>query len=316
MFEAVLEEIRKHDTIIIHRHSKPDGDAIGSQIGLMQMLLDNFPEKKIRVVGDPSRRFSFIGGNDMDMVEDSEYRNALAILLDTGSMSLISDDRFRTAARTVRIDHHVFSSQIAEVEVIDPSYESCAGLVTEMAMECGLKVSSRAATALFLGIVTDSGRFRFDSTSEGTFRRVAFLMQSGIDTNSLYSNLYATSIDSLRLKSWFVDRIRFTGNKVAYFYITKEEIAEKEMTAHDAVRGFVNTMSDLAGVRIWAAFAENKEEGTVEVELRSSLCNINPIAVKYGGGGHEQASGTIVPDKETAMALLKDLDLLAGGLEV
>jgi phosphoesterase RecJ-like protein len=314
MFEAVLEEIRKHDTIIIHRHKNPDGDAIGSQLGLKYLLLDNFPEKKIRVVGEPARRFTSFGGTDMDIIDDTEYRNALAILLDTGAPSLISDDRFRTAARTVRIDHHVFSSQIADVEVIDPSYESCAGLVTELAIEGNLKVSKKAATVLFMGIVSDSGRFRYESTSSGTFRRASFLMQYDIDTNFVYLNFYVTSLSSLRLKSWFIDRIRFTGNRVAYFYVSSEEVEEKGITAHDAVRGYVNTMADLEGVRIWVAFAENGEEGTVEVELRSCGPNVNPIAVKYGGGGHEQASGTIVPDTDTAMALLEDLDQLAGNI--
>ena len=314
MFEAVLDEIRKYDTIIIHRHKNPDGDAIGSQLGLKQLLLDNFPEKKIRVVGEPGRRFPAFGGTDMDIVDDTEYRDALAILLDTGAPGLISDDRFRTAARTVRIDHHVFSSQIADVEVIDPSSESCAGLVTELAIECNLKVTTRAATSLFMGIVSDSGRFRYDSISSGTFRRASFLMQFNIDTNFVYTNFYVTSLSALRLKSWFIDRIRFTGNKVAYYYVSSEEVAEKGITAHDAVRGYVNTMADLEGVRIWVAFAENGEEGTVEVELRSCGTNINPIAVKYGGGGHEQASGAIVPDTETAMALLEDLDQLAGNI--
>ena len=126
--------------------------------------------------------------------------------------------------------------------------------------------------------------------------------------------LYVTSLSALRLKSWFIDRIRFTGNKVAYYYITSEEVEEKGITTHDAVRGYVNTMADLEGVRIWVAFAENGKEGTVEVELRSCGPNVNPIAVKYGGGGHEQASGAIVPDTDTAMALLEDLDQLAGNI--
>lgn len=312
MFEAVIEEIRRFDTIIIHRHDNPDGDAIGSQIGLMHLLLDNFPEKKIRVVGEPSRRFAFIGGNDIDIVEDTEYKNALAVVLDTPVLQMISDDRFRTAARTVRIDHHIFSSPIADVEVVDSSYESCAGLVAEFAIECNLKVSTRAATALFMGIVSDSGRFRFESISSGTFRRASFLMQFDIDTQFVYNNLYATSLESLRLRGWFAERIRFTGNKAAYYYVSSEEVESKGITAHEAVRGYVNTMADLEGVSCWVAFAENPKEGTVEVELRSSGSDIHKIAVKYGGGGHLHASGTIVKDKETAMALLKDLDQLAG----
>ncbi|MBQ6124475.1 MAG: bifunctional oligoribonuclease/PAP phosphatase NrnA [Spirochaetales bacterium] len=310
MFEAVLEEIRRADTIIIHRHDNPDGDAIGSQVGMMHLLLDNFPDKKVRIVGDETRFFGFLAFQGMDNVEDTEYEEALAIILDTSAVQLISDDRYRLARRTVRIDHHIFISQIADVEVIDPSYESCAGLVTEFAIECGLTISSKAATALYTGIVTDSGRFRYDATSSGTFRRVSVLMEHDIDINYVYQRLYLTSINTVRLKAKFMLKIRFTGNKVAYYYTTKEELEELGITAHSAVRGYVNTMADLEGVGIWVAFAEKPDTGEVQCELRSSEININPIAVKYGGGGHAKASGATVPDKDTAMAMLQDLDRL------
>ena len=310
MFEAVLEEIRRADTIIIHRHDNPDGDAIGSQVGMMHLLLDNFPDKKVRIVGEETRFFDFLAFQGMDNVEDAEYEDALAIILDTSAVQLISDDRYRLARRTVRIDHHIFISQIADVEVIDPSYESCAGLVAEFAIECGLTISSKAATALYTGIVTDSGRFRYDATSSGTFRRVSVLMEHDIDINYVYQRLYLTSINTVRLKAKFMLKIRFTGNKVAYYYTTKEELEELGITAHSAVRGYVNTMTDLEGVGIWVAFAEKPDTGEVQCELRSSEININPIAVKYGGGGHAKASGATVPDKDTAMAMLQDLDRL------
>ena len=310
MFEAVLEEIRRADTIIIHRHNNPDGDAIGSQVGMMHLLLDNFPDKKVRIVGEETRFFDFLAFQGMDNVEDAEYEDALAIILDTSAVQLISDDRYRLAKRTVRIDHHLFISQIADVEVIDPSYESCAGLVAEFAIECGLTISSKAATALYTGIVTDSGRFRYDATSSGTFRRVSVLMEHDIDINYVYQRLYLTSINTVRLKAKFMLKIRFTGNKVAYYYTTKEELEELGITAHSAVRGYVNTMTDLEGVGIWVAFAEKPDTGEVQCELRSSEININPIAVKYGGGGHAKASGATVPDKDTAMAMLQDLDRL------
>lgn len=310
MFEAVLEEIRRADTIIIHRHNNPDGDAIGSQVGMMHLLLDNFPDKKVRIVGEETRFFDFLAFQGMDNVEDTEYEEALAIILDTSAVQLISDDRYRLARRTVRIDHHLFISQIADVEVIDSSYESCAGLVAEFAIECGLTISSKAATALYTGIVTDSGRFRYDATSSGTFRRVSVLMEHDIDINYVYQRLYLTSINTVRLKAKFMLKIRFTGNKVAYYYTTKEELEELGITAHSAVRGYVNTMTDLEGVGIWVAFAEKPDTGEVQCELRSSEININPIAVKYGGGGHAKASGATVPDKDTAMAMLQDLDRL------
>ena len=114
MFAQILQEIINYETIIIHRHSSPDGDAMGSQIGLKNLLQDNFPEKKIYAVGDGARRFSFMDGSVMDEIEDGVYENALAIILDCGSSSLISDERYKTAAKTVRFDHHIYCEKIAD----------------------------------------------------------------------------------------------------------------------------------------------------------------------------------------------------------
>ena len=314
MFEAVLEEIRKHDTIIIHRHRNADGDASGSQIGLMYLIMDNFPGKKVYVVGDPVTRYDSIAGKGMDMIENSVYDGALAIIVDTPSVHLLCDDRYGLAARTVRIDHHLFSGQIADVEVIQPSYESCAGLITKFAIECGLKISSRAATALFMGTVTDSGRFRYDSISVGTFERTAVLMKAGIDVNSIYQDLYTTDIDFMKLKARFMLDFELTEHKVAYYYVPASRLQELGINAHTATRAFVNVMADLEGVHIWAAFAENALTGNVECEIRAADCIVCPVAVKYGGGGHDKACGATVADRETAMAMLHDLDQMAADI--
>ena len=146
MFEEALRAIRQYDTVIIHRHKNPDGDAMGSQAGLYNIIKDNYPQKAVYMVGDPSDRYGFIAGRPMDEIPDSLYENALAVILDTSAEALISDDRYKKAAGTLRIDHHLFISKIADIEIVDPSYESCAGLVTQMAIESGLKVSSEAAS--------------------------------------------------------------------------------------------------------------------------------------------------------------------------
>ena len=314
MFEAVLEEIVRHDTIIIHRHRNADGDASGSQIGLMHIIRKNFPEKKVFVVGDPSTRYDTIAGKGMDLVETSMFSGALAIIVDTPTVSLLFDDRYTLADRSVRIDHHVFSSRIADVEVIDPSYESCAGMITDFAAECGLTITPEAATALFMGTVTDSGRFRFDCVSAATFRRAAMLMEAGVDVNSVYQGLYSTDIGFTKLKARFMLNFSLTENKVAYYYVTSAELKEMGISANTATRAFVNTMSDLEGVHIWVAFAENPENGSVQCELRASDVVVRPVAVKYGGGGHDKACGATVPDRETAMSMLHDLDQMAADI--
>ncbi len=310
MFTNILEEIKNAQTIIIHRHKNPDGDAMGSQIGLKHILRDNFPGKKIFAVGDHPGRYSFMEDSAMDEVADEVYANALAIVLDTSAKHLISDERYTTAKRTARLDHHIFVETICQTEVTDTGFESCCGLITAFAMECGLEVSALAAKSLYTGMVTDSGRFRFDSTTSQTFRLAAFLMERKFDTGDIFRELYADDFDRIRLKAQFTLKIQFTDKKVAYIYTTREELAATGADTFSISRGMVGTMGDIRGVDIWVNFTET--DSGVLCELRSSKYNINPIAVKYGGGGHAKASGANVADRETAMQMLADLDAMIG----
>ena len=308
MFEKLLEKIQAFDRIIIHRHTNPDGDALGSQIGLKHILLENFPGKEVYIVGDDAGHYSFMDDSTMDQIPDSHYEDALAIVLDTSARKLISDERYTCAKATARIDHHLFVEEICETEVIGTSYESCCGLIAAFAMECGLRLTPLAAKSLYTGMVTDSGRFRYDATSSQTFRMAAFLMEQNFDTNEIYRNLYADDFSKLQLRAKFILKIRFSPKNVAYIYTTREEMEELGMDTFSISRGMVSTMSDIRGVDIWVNFTET--ERGVACELRSSKYNINPIAVKYGGGGHAKASGATVNTKEEAMAMLADLDAM------
>ena len=310
MFEAILEKIRAYDRIILHRHSNPDGDAIGSQVGLKHILKENFPEKQIYAVGDPAKRYSFMADSVMDVLPDEAWQGALAIILDCSAKALISDERYTLAETTARIDHHIFCETIAAVEVTDTSYESCCGLIAEFARECSLRLNPVAATSLFTGMVTDSGRFRYDSTTAQTFRLAAFLMEQPIDTNEIYRNLYADDLAQKQLRAHFTTKIQVTERSVAYIYTTLEEMKALNADTFTVSRGMVGTMSDTKGIDVWVNFTET--EAGVLCELRSSRYNINPIAVKYGGGGHAKASGATVKDRATAMAMLADLDQLTG----
>ena len=308
MFKEVFKLIKKYDRIIIHRHNFPDGDAIGSQLGLAALLKDNFKNKEIYAVGDEPTRLPWMSGK-LDEIPDDYYTNALAIILDCGSAHLICDDRYKTAAATVRIDHHIFCGKIADVEVIDNSFESACGMVAMLAKECKLKLSVESATALYTGMVTDSGRFVFDSTSARTFELAAFLMSQPIDMNELNYNLYSEDFDKIIEKADNMHKIKFTENKVAYIYTAREDLPANSDAAPIVSTGLVGLMRDIKGVHIWVNFTES-DDG-VHTEIRSNKFNINPVAVKYGGGGHKKASGCTVPDKATAMNLLADLNALA-----
>ena len=308
MFEKIIELIEKYDKIIIHRHQKPDGDALGSQLGLLGIIRDSYPEKKVYAVGDMTPRYAFMAERGMDELEDSEYEGALAIILDTSAKELISDSRYTTAAATARLDHHLFVEKIADEEVTDSSFESCCGLVAAMAMEAGLSVSASSAKALYTGMITDSGRFRYSSTSANTFRLAAFLIEKGFDTADIYRNLYSDELFFIQLRAKFVLRINVTPDRVGYIYTTKEQAEEYGADSFTLSRGMVNVMSEVKGIDSWVNFTET--ESGVLCEIRSSLYNINPIAVKYGGGGHQMASGATLRDRDEAMSLLEDLNAL------
>ena len=310
MFEAILKDLQAFNRIIIHRHGRPDGDAIGSQVGLKYILKENFPEKEVYAVGDAPGFFGFVEGSEVDEIPDSFYEDALAVILDCGGANMINDNRYTLAKKTIRMDHHLFTGAIADNEVIDSSYESCCGLVAHLAKESGLRLNPIAAKALYTGMVTDSGRFRYDATTSRTFCLASFLLETPFDITEIYRHLYADSIEGKKLKAKFVLKIQFTPNNVAYIYTTKEEVAELGVDLFTISRGMVNTMADIKNVNIWCNFTET--DNGVQCELRSSIYNINPIAVKYGGGGHAKASGATVADYETAMAMLEDLNKVAG----
>ena len=307
MISKAFDAIKKYDVIIIHRHSNPDGDAMGSQIGLKRVLQVNFPDKKIYAVGDDARRFSFMDGSKMDTVDDAAYKKgALAIVLDTSAKSLISDERYALAETVLRIDHHIFVEDIADIDIDDTSFESCCGLVAYLVREWGLEVDSYAAKALFTGMVTDSGRFYYDSVTPRTFELASFLLSKGFNPGEIYANLYADTYENVKKRAQFVLSIQFTKNNVAYSYSDKARVEALGMEAQAVSRGYVNTIGDLKGVDAWVNFTEC-EQGVL-CEIRSKNLNINQIAVAHGGGGHLKASGATLKDKQEALQVLDELD--------
>ena len=174
----------------------------------------------------------------------------------------------------------------------------------------GLQLLKRSATALFTGMVTDSGRFRYDSVNARTFSLASFLMSAGIDTTSLYRELYAEDLERAKFRASFLQKIcRYKDSCVAYIFNTAEEL--RQMGVDDPFqvsRGMVNVMADLKGIDIWVNFTEDGDK--VLCELRSSCYNVQPIAVKYGGGGHKKACGADVRDFAMAMEMLEDLKKL------
>lgn len=304
----ILEQIKAHDVIIIHRHARPDGDALGSQIGFKESLVHNFPKKKIFAVGDTSDRLSFIG--NIDDIQDEVYNNALVFVLDTADTHMISDERYKNGKVMIKIDHHISNNDYGDINLVDTSYESCAGLVAQFILDVGLELNQAAAQALFTGIITDSGRFRYDSTNARTFRIVSSLLETGFTPSTIYDQLYVEDLENVRLRAYFMLNFQTTKNQVAYMINKKEDVEKFGVDFFTISRGMVNTMAGIRGISVWANFTWDEKVQGIVVELRSNQFNINQIAVKYGGGGHRLASGATLPSWDVVDAMLQDLDQL------
>lgn len=306
MYDKILKLINDFDTIVIHRHKNPDMDAYGSQLGLKKIIELNFPKKKVYVVGDENN-FAFLGA--MDVIDDSIYSNALAIVVDVAVKALVSDDRYKLAKHVLVIDHHLNSSDIADTEFINSDCIACAQIIADMAMTKDLKLDKEAATVLFGGLATDSGRFLYPNTTAKSFEIAAFLTREGADIQYIYENLYTETLNFKKLKGYFINNFKTTKNNVAYM---KNDLSVKEefnVTTFVVSRAMVNQMSGIEGIEIWANFTMD-ENGKIQSELRSKKVPIVDIAKKYGGGGHLLACGCTLSSFEDANLVLADLDQL------
>lgn len=308
MENKLLSKINEFNTIIIHRHSRPDGDALGSQVGLREVLVETYPQKRVLMTGDESERYQFIG--KMDSVLDDDYQGALVIVLDSAEEHMISDGRYKNGAYLVKIDHHIPRNDFGDLQIVDTSYESCAGLIADFIFRNNLKLTTDGAKALFTGIVTDSGRFRFDSISPRTFEYAGKLLEYGFNVNEIYNNLYLEDLKMIKLRARFITNFQLTAQNVAYTMTTAEEIKEYNSDLFTISRGMVNTMGGIKGIDIWVNFTEDEDSNSVITEIRSNKYNINKIATKYGGGGHQFASGATLKSFDEARRLLADLDKL------
>ena len=305
MYKQFLKKIKEYGTIIIHRHGRPDGDALGSQIGLKEAILATYPYKKVYAVGDINSKLTFIG--DVDTIEDSVYNNALVIVLDSSDTNMINDERYKLGRFIIKVDHHISNCNYGDLNIVDTSEISCASLLAKIIFSNNMKLTSHGARALFTGIVTDSGRFRYSGVSSETFTIASKLLKYDFDFNEIYNNLYVEDLEIVKLRAEMVSKFKISEKGVAYLFNTQEDIKKYNTDIFTISRGMVNVMAGIKGIDIWANFTE-EENKKVIVELRSSKYNVNQIAVKYGGGGHKFASGATVEGLHVIEDIIKDLE--------
>lgn len=307
MYKQFLNKIKEYGTIIIHRHGRPDGDALGSQIGLKEAILATYPYKKVYAVGDMNDKLKFIG--DVDIINDDIYKNALVIVLDSSDTTMINDDRYKLGRYIIKVDHHISNCNYGNLNIVDTNEVSCASLLAKIIFNCNMKLTSVGARALFTGIVTDSGRFRYNSVTSDTFIIASKLLKYNFDFNEIYNNLYIEDIDIVKLRANMVLSFKTSPKGVAYLTNTQEDIKKYNTDLFTISRGMVNVMSGIKGIDVWANFTED-ESGKIICEFRSTKYNVNQVAVKYGGGGHKFASGATIENSNIINNVIADLENL------
>ena len=308
MFEELRKIIEANDSIVIFGHIFPDGDCYGSQIGLRDLIRLNYPEKKVYAVGSGLHRFFKLIG-EMDKVNDDVIKESLAVLLDGNDVSRMEDQRVSTAKEFIKIDHHIENYRFTEGKfVINNNANSTAEMILQMAKESGWKFNPTISNALFLGILTDSGRFQYIEDFPLAFHEVAFLCENGANPKAINDILNLTVESALKFKGYVFNNYRKTKTGVIYLTFKYKTLKRLHVSPNKAGT-MVNLLANVVGYPIWAFFCENPD-GTCHAEFRSSGPGVQPIVAKYGGGGHYLAAGVTLDDmsEETVAKLIKDCD--------
>lgn len=310
--EQILKNIKEYNTIIIHGHQRPDGDCYGSQFGLKGIINASFPEKKVYIVGGQCELASFLG--EMDVIPDELYTGALAIVVDTATAERVSDQRFLTADYVIKIDHHIPVDNYGNYQYVDDNKPACCQIITELYQKFSseLVLSKEAAVALYTGILTDTGRFKFDSVHSDTFRTAALLLDKGVDISYIDNKLSVETINSLKLRGYVLLNFEMTEAGFAYIKMTRDVIEKFGVSDEDAASQ-VSTISTIEGCPVWGLFMDYPNE--IRIRLRSRGPAIDALANKYNGGGHAKACGAKLANWEQLPEFINDVDELLKNIQ-
>ncbi|NEU29888.1 bifunctional oligoribonuclease/PAP phosphatase NrnA [bacterium LRH843] len=305
MIHSILDEISRFDTIIIHRHERPDPDALGSQLGLAQVIRERYKEKNVFVVGEEEPSLAFLGA--MNDVADEQYAGALVIVCDTANTERISDKRYKKGAALIKIDHHPNEDPYGDIVWVDPTFSSTSEMIVELVVQGekeGFSLSSESALLLYAGIVGDTGRFLYSNTSPETLKRTSLLVAKSFDQNTFYSKLHKKELRSTRLKGYILQHFEMIENQLGVMRLTKDILQQFNVTSSESSQ-LVNCFSDVEGLKAWVFFVE--EDDKIRVRLRSKGLIINTIAKEHGGGGHPFASGATAYSWEETDEIIQKL---------
>ena len=307
-YKKIAKEIKKYNTIVIARHVGPDPDALGSSIGLKELILNNFPKKQVYVVGAPASRFRYLG--NVDKLPEIEYNKSLLIVTDTPDTKRIDGVDYSKFSKVIKIDHHPFVEAFADIELIDDKASSASQLIIELAKKNNYKLNSDIASKLYLGVVADTNRFLYEYTSYKTLELVAWLIKkTNLNFTSLYDNLYTKSLKEIVFSGYISLNMNITENGLAYIKLT-DDILKKYEVDPSTAGNLIENYNNVDKIKVVAFCSEDKGNNYIKCSIRSKGPIINEIASHYNGGGHIYASGARPKTFAEADKMLEELDNL------
>ena len=307
--KEIVEAIKKYNTIIVHRHMSPDPDALGSQGGLVEILRKSFPEKKIYKVGGTVGDLDFL--TTMDDVSDEEYKDALVIVTDTANTPRISDERYNLGSMLIKIDHHPNDDVYGDLQLVNIDASSCSEIIVDFYLENQkeLTLPKEAARLLYAGIVGDTGRFLYPSTTPHTMRVAARLMEKDFVPNEVNNQMNVISQKVAKLTGYILQNLTISEVGVAKVLLTQETLKKFDLMDTET-SSIVSIPGTVDGVLTWGIFVE-QPEGHFRCRLRSKGPVINEVAKRHHGGGHPLASGANAKNIEEIDQIINELTELA-----
>ena len=293
--QEIISEIKKADKIIIHRHQRPDPDALGSQVGLAEFITTNFPDKIVYTAGENNRTLAFMAQMNPPAVAD--YEDALVIITDTANSPRIDGaEALAHGNKIIKIDHHPDEDQYGDVEWVDSSASSTSEMITDLWLTFSdeLSLSDEGARLLYAGVVGDTNRFLYQSTSPKTMRLVAELMEKDFSHTDLNNQMNEINPKVSKLIGYVLENLQVSENGVASIILTQEILNQFGLEDGDTHQ-VVSLPGSIAGVLNWGIFVQQKD-GSFRCRLRSKGPIINEIAKEHNGGGHPLASGADAQD--------------------
>ncbi|HEK9997548.1 TPA: bifunctional oligoribonuclease/PAP phosphatase NrnA [Streptococcus equi subsp. zooepidemicus] len=306
-FQTILEHIKHYQTIIIHRHQNPDPDALGSQAGLKEIIRHNFPDKKVLITGFDEPSLAWI--SLMDQVSDADYKEALVIVTDTANRPRIDDERYTTGACLIKIDHHPNDDVYGDLSYVDTKTSSASEIIAEFAFSQGLALTDEAARLLYTGIVGDTGRFLYASTSSKTLAIASQLRNYAFDFAAISRQMDSFPLKIAKLQGYVFEQLDIDASGAARLLLSQKVLNSFGISLAES-SAIVSAPGKIDVVQAWVIFVE-LPDGQYRVRMRSKEKVINGIAKRHQGGGHPLASGATSSGLEENEQIYQELiDLL------